>query len=81
MPSVIEIGAETILRGLCQADSPEESLLLLACIGEVELRTTTKAWNNILRVLLRNHQGEAAIQPDLLRHLRGKVLPIRFLRD
>ena len=51
-PRVIKINGATILRGLYFPNSDEETLLHLAACERIELHSTSKDWNFVLRGLM-----------------------------
>ena len=69
----------TILRGLILPNSQEETLLHLAACERIELHSTSKDWNFVLKGLMEiNRRAESQPMTGTeLKNLR-MVLPVNF---
>ena len=78
-PRVIKINGMTILRGLILPNSQEETLLHLAACERIELHSTSKDWNFVLKGLMEiNRRAESQPMTGTeLKNLR-MVLPVNF---
>ena len=78
-PRVVEINGMTILRGLFFPDSDEETLLHLAACEKIELHSTSKDWNFVLKGLMEmsRRAGSQPMTGTELNNLRIS-LPVNF---
>ncbi len=78
-PRVLRIDGTTILRGLIFPNSHEETLLHLAACEKIELYSSTRDWNVVLKGLmeLSRRAGTSPMRGDELKQLR-KSLPVNF---
>tara|TARA_X000001036_G_scaffold199447_3_gene187707 strand:+ start:46154 stop:46414 length:261 start_codon:yes stop_codon:yes gene_type:complete len=78
-PRVIKINGTVILRGLFFPNSNEETLLHLAACEKIELHSTSKDWNFVLRGLMEisRRAGSHPMTGTELNNLR-MILPVNF---
>lgn len=78
-PRVIRINGTSILRGLFFPNSDEETLLHLAACERIELHSTSKDWNFVLRGLMEisRRAGSQPMTGTELNNLRI-ILPVNF---
>ena len=78
-PRVLRVDGTTILRGLVFPNSDEEKLLHLAACEKIELHSSTRYWNLILKGLmeLSRRAGSSPMSGDELKQLRMS-LPVNF---
>ena len=78
-PRVIKINGMTILRGLFLPNSQEETLLHLAACERIELHSTSKDWNFVLKGLVEiNRRAESQPFTGIELNNIRMILPVNF---